>query len=239
MRVEEEVDDVVGQRAADQELHREVVDALGVLALVGLLGAHPALREDVPDGAGDGLVPLPRARGGGIDDVVEQEVPLVERGLRPGEPDRAAAVLLEQPIQIRRARWRHQRRPPPCRPPSTSPGSDVVGLGRADASRCRRPPPGPARDLRHVLAVAADVLLVLDQLVADRLLGVGGPRPASARGRSRRPRGGSGRGRSARTCRTAWWSCPPPCSRARGGCGGRAGGRSAGGSATGSRGRRR
>ena len=57
---EEEVQDVVGQGAPDQELHGEVVDALGVLALVGLLGAQPPLREDVPHGAGDGLVALPR-----------------------------------------------------------------------------------------------------------------------------------------------------------------------------------
>ena len=42
-----------------------------------------------------------------------------------------------------------------------------------------------------------------------------------------------------RPCRTAWWSCPPPCSRARGGCRGWCAGRSGGGSATGSRGRRR
>ena len=52
-RVEQEVGDVVGQRAADEELHREVVDPLGVLAVVGLLGAQPALREDVAHGAGD------------------------------------------------------------------------------------------------------------------------------------------------------------------------------------------
>ena len=35
-RLEPQVDDVVGQRAADQELHRQVVDPLRVLALVGL-----------------------------------------------------------------------------------------------------------------------------------------------------------------------------------------------------------
>src|SRR5215813_15175903 len=33
--VEPEIHDVVGERAADEELHGEVVDALGVLALVG------------------------------------------------------------------------------------------------------------------------------------------------------------------------------------------------------------
>src|SRR5262245_10289362 len=34
--------------------------------------------------------------------------------------------------------------------------------------------PAPAGDLRHVLAVLLDVLLVLDELVADGLLGPGG-----------------------------------------------------------------
>ena len=41
-RVEQQVGDVVGQRPADQELHRQVVDALGVLALVCLLRAAPS-----------------------------------------------------------------------------------------------------------------------------------------------------------------------------------------------------
>ena len=95
-RIEEEVHDVVGERAPDQELHGEIVDALGVLALVRLLGAQPPLREDVPHGAGDGLVALARTHRRGIDDVVEHEMPLVERIARPRELDRAAPVLLEK-----------------------------------------------------------------------------------------------------------------------------------------------
>ena len=101
--IEKEVQDVVGQRAPDEELHGEVVDALGVLALVCLLRAQPPLREDVPHGAGDGLVALPRAHRRGIDDVVEHEMPLVERIARPGELDRAAPVLLEELVHLRRA----------------------------------------------------------------------------------------------------------------------------------------
>src|SRR5918995_4910922 len=58
-----------------------------------------------------------------------------------------------------------------------SASSDVVGFRRTDpAGRCRLAPL-PARDIGHVVAVARDVFLVLDQLVLDRLLGVGGPRP--------------------------------------------------------------
>ena len=40
-RIEEKVGDVVGQRAADEKLHREVVDTLRVLTLVGRLGMTP------------------------------------------------------------------------------------------------------------------------------------------------------------------------------------------------------
>src|ERR1700751_1164183 len=53
--------------------------------------------------------------------------------------------------------------------------SDIVGLGRADPCRRRFLPPSPTGDLRHVVAVAGNKFLVVDQLVADRLLGVSGP----------------------------------------------------------------
>ena len=56
---------------------------------------HPALREDVAHRAGKRLETLARAGGRRIDDVVEDQVPLVERVVRPGELDRAAAVLRE------------------------------------------------------------------------------------------------------------------------------------------------
>src|SRR5262249_17724350 len=56
------------------------------------------------------------------------------------------------------------------------PESDVVGLRRTDfCRRCLLPPP-PAGDLGHIVAVSADELLVVVELVADRLLGVRGPR---------------------------------------------------------------
>src|SRR6266542_3510132 len=93
---EHQIRDVVGQRAADQEFHREVIDALGIEALVGLLRAHPALREDVADGACEGLVPIARAAGRRVDHVVEEQVPLVERVRATRELHRPAAVLLAQ-----------------------------------------------------------------------------------------------------------------------------------------------
>src|SRR3984885_12711539 len=54
--------------------------------------------------------------------------------------------------------------------------SDVVALRRVDTLHRGRLPPRPASDLGHVVAVPADVFLVFDELVADRLLGIGGPR---------------------------------------------------------------
>ena len=101
--LEEQIQDVVGQGAPDQELHGEVVDPLGILALVGLLGAQPPLREDIPERASGGLVALRGPSSRRIHDVVEQEVTLVKRVARAGEPDRTAPVPLEQPVQGRRA----------------------------------------------------------------------------------------------------------------------------------------
>ena len=98
-RGQEEVGDVVRQRAADEELHREVVDALGVLARVRLLGADPSLREDVADGPRDRLVVFARTGRVGVGDVVEEQVPLVERVGGAGQLD-PAAVLPPQRLEI-------------------------------------------------------------------------------------------------------------------------------------------
>ncbi len=92
-RTQQQIRDVVGQRATHQEFHREVVSALRVCPLVGLLGADPSLRENVPDRARECLVPLARLTCRGINDVVEQQVPLIQRISGTGELDRTAAVL--------------------------------------------------------------------------------------------------------------------------------------------------
>src|SRR5205814_6814875 len=54
--------------------------------------------------------------------------------------------------------------------------SDVVGLRRPDARRRRLLSPSPAGDLWQVIAVAGNELLVVDKLVADRLLRIRGAR---------------------------------------------------------------
>ena len=54
--VSAEAEDVVQEEPARQELHREVVHALGVRAVVGVLGQEPAFHEAVPDRVGERVV---------------------------------------------------------------------------------------------------------------------------------------------------------------------------------------
>ena len=105
--IEEKVRDIVGQRAADEKFHREIVNALGVLALIGFIGTHPSLRENIAHGAGDGLKTLARADRRCFHNVVKDEVALIKRIVRSGELNRPAAVLLEE-LRYRRIplRWR-------------------------------------------------------------------------------------------------------------------------------------
>src|SRR5262249_28434715 len=60
---------------------------------------------------------------------------------------------------------------------SAARGSEVVSLCGTHPSGSRFLPPPPAGDLGHIVAVPGDELLVVDELVADRLLGVSGARP--------------------------------------------------------------
>ena len=91
--IEQKVCDIVGQRAPDQKFHRQVVDPLRVLAVVGAFRPHPALGEDIPCRAGGCLILFARACSVRSNDVVEQQVPLVQGVVGPGELDRTAAVL--------------------------------------------------------------------------------------------------------------------------------------------------
>ena len=95
-RIEEKVRDIVGQRAADEKLHREIVDALGVLALVGLFGVYPTLRQDIPHGAGKGLETFARTGGHQLKDVIEEEMTLVKSVVCSCELNWPAAVLLDE-----------------------------------------------------------------------------------------------------------------------------------------------
>ena len=54
-RLRGQIHHVVAQRAAEQKLHGEVVDALGVRVLSRLTGGNPAMRDQVADEAAGGL----------------------------------------------------------------------------------------------------------------------------------------------------------------------------------------
>ena len=101
-RVEEKVGNVVGQRSAEEKLHREIVDALAILTLIGLLRTQPSLREHVAHGTRCGLETLASTDGRQFPDVIEEEVAFVQRIGRSGEPDGAATVLVYEPPQIHR-----------------------------------------------------------------------------------------------------------------------------------------
>ena len=94
-RVEQQVGDVVRQRAAHQEFERQVVDPFRIPRLVGLLGLDPALRQQVADRARDGLELVARRGGGDRDDLIEGQMPFVQRVAVAGERDRAAVEAVE------------------------------------------------------------------------------------------------------------------------------------------------
>src|SRR5262249_19425910 len=71
-RIEEKVGDVVSERAADENVNRDIVDAIEVLALVGFLSEYPTLRQDIAHGAGKSLKTLTRPGGHQLDDVVKE-----------------------------------------------------------------------------------------------------------------------------------------------------------------------
>src|SRR5262249_43450838 len=80
----------------DQELHRHVVDPLGVFALISVLREHPPLREDIPHRAGKGRELFPVTCGCKLDSVVEREMSLVEGIVRSCKLDWTTSVLPEK-----------------------------------------------------------------------------------------------------------------------------------------------
>src|SRR5262249_39016808 len=108
---EQQIRDVVRQRAPDQKLHRKVVHAFGILSGVRRHRADPSMGEDGPDRAGEGLVALTRAADRRIDDVVEEQVPLVERTGATRELDRTGSVSPPQSgHRLGRGRYSRSRR---------------------------------------------------------------------------------------------------------------------------------
>src|SRR5580658_10405834 len=79
--IEPKVHYIIGQRTANEELHRKIVDSLGIGAVVDFVGINPTLRENIPDRMSHSLKTLSLSDIRNIDDVVEQQMPFIERAL--------------------------------------------------------------------------------------------------------------------------------------------------------------
>ena len=90
--IEQKIGDIVGERSPDQKLHRQIIDPLRVLPVIGAVGQNPALRQHIAHRTRGCLEALARSGGFRSDDVVEKQVPLVQGVVVAGEPDRATAV---------------------------------------------------------------------------------------------------------------------------------------------------
>src|SRR5262245_61581330 len=60
-RIQEKVGDIVSKRAADEKLHREIINAFGVDAFVALFAEYPTLRQNISHRAGKSLKTLTRS----------------------------------------------------------------------------------------------------------------------------------------------------------------------------------
>ena len=112
-----QVDDVVVQRAPEQELHRQVVDALGVGLLACQSRLHPAVRHQVADEPCNRLEPLTRTGAHGVHDVLAEQISVRPVGVVASYPQ-----SFEPALEGRRCRalssLRHDRRS--CVPPSAA-----------------------------------------------------------------------------------------------------------------------
>jgi hypothetical protein len=73
-----QVEDVVDERAADEKLHRQIIDPLWVFPAVGFSGREPLIGQQVPQRTRDGLKPLALAGIFQRDDVIVDQVSLVK-----------------------------------------------------------------------------------------------------------------------------------------------------------------
>jgi hypothetical protein len=94
--VEQKIGDIVGERPSDQKFHRQIIDPLWVLPVIGAGGQNPALRQHIAHRTRRCLEALARPGGFRSADVVEKQVPLVQGVVATGEPDRATAVPREK-----------------------------------------------------------------------------------------------------------------------------------------------
>ena len=96
--VEPHVHQAVRQQAAGQELHREVVDPLGVRPVVAAHGLHPALDQSFADGVGGRVEPV-AGRGG--ERVLAERV---DQAIRQRAPERfpiASERVVSEPVDVK------------------------------------------------------------------------------------------------------------------------------------------
>ena len=118
--IEHEVHDVIGERSANEEFDRDVIDALGIFARVGLIRLEPSIGKNISDRPGGRFIAFASVRGFDFDDIVEFQMPLVERVRRSGKRRRSDAILTARSPR----RWanralsrRDSRECRPCAPP--------------------------------------------------------------------------------------------------------------------------
>ena len=86
-RIEQKVRHIVGERPADEKLHREIVDAVSVLLFVASFSQYPSLRQNIAHRSGRALQTAPRADGRlRVNAVVEEQMAFVKSlfGARKG-----------------------------------------------------------------------------------------------------------------------------------------------------------
>jgi hypothetical protein len=99
--IEEKIRNVIGERAADEKFHREIVNTLRILTLVSLFGMNPALRQNIAHRVSDRLEAFASADRGHLHDVVKDEMTLVKRLVSATKPNGSATILLNKLGQFR------------------------------------------------------------------------------------------------------------------------------------------
>ena len=95
-RIKQQIGNVVRQRAANEKLHREVVDSLRIFTFVRVFSMYPSLRKDVTNRVGKRFKPRPSVGCAEIHDVVKNKVAFIQGVIGSGELNRTAAILLQQ-----------------------------------------------------------------------------------------------------------------------------------------------
>ena len=95
-RLKQGIRHIIGKRPSEQKFHREVIDPLGIFLSIRLFCQEPALRNNVTDGMSRRFELLPHSRLLDINDVIEGQMPLIQRIVGAGKLDRSNSILLKQ-----------------------------------------------------------------------------------------------------------------------------------------------